>query len=225
MSRVACCAALCASIASCSSGPPPGPFQGKTPVEIFNAVVSAIRDSGSVHALQDNGDGTTETYDVSESSGRLLINEDPDVMEVRMVGEVAYAKGNKDALADIVGASDSVAKKYAGRWIQFSRDDVSYEDLADGVTLSSFITDLGFSGAISVGRPLTVGVTRVVGLYGPLTTGGQGTLYVPVKGPPLPVLESGNDQGSSFRMDFSNWGEQVTVTIPGGAIGASTIGL
>ncbi len=171
------------------------------------------------------GDGPGDIYDIGPSSGMVRVDVEPDVMNVRVVGDVAYARGNEGALSELLGASKAIAKRYANRWIQFSRDDDNYLDLVDSVTLPSFIQDISFSGAILKLAPSTINGKAVIGLSGPLKIGGRGTLYVSLEGSSVPVELVSTEQDGQHTVDFSRWGELVSVSAPAGAIGASTIGL
>jgi hypothetical protein len=231
LGKLACSVVFCLALTACPSGKTARPspsltsLTSKTPVEIFNAALDVARAAGSLRAITSFGDGTGDTYDIGTSSGRVVIQEDPDVMEVRVVGGVAYAKGNRDAMIDILGASKSIAGKYANHWIQFSRDDDNYMGLTDSVTMPSFIDDLGFTGAIEKFAPSTINGKKVIGLEGPLFIGGRGTLYVSLEGDPVPVEQTSPDPKGQLTVDFDRWGQTIDVRAPAGAIGASTIGL
>jgi hypothetical protein len=222
---------FCVALTACPSGkiarpsPSPTTLVSKTPVEIFHATLDAARAAGSLRAIADFGDGTADTYDIGTSSGRVMIKEDPDVMEVRLIGGVAYAKGNRDAMIDILGATKTIARKYANHWIQFSRDDDNYLAMTDSLTMSSFIDNLGFTGAIVTFAPSTINGKQVIGLEGPLFIGGRGTLYVSLEGDPVPVEQTSPDPEGQLTIDFDRWGQKIDVTAPAVAIGASTIGL
>jgi hypothetical protein len=91
--------------------------------------------------------------------------------------------------------------------------------------MPSFIDSLGFTGAILTFAPSTINGKRVIGLEGPLSIGGRGTLYVSLEGEPLPVEQTSPDPRGQLTVDFDRWGQTIDIRAPDGSIGASTIGL
>ena len=125
----------------------------------------------------------------------------------------------------------SLAPKYVNTWISFTSASTGFSSIADSVLLPAAVSQISFS------TPVTLVSDRVAGhpvsaLHGMTSTlsakGGQGpaTLLV-ADTTSLPVSFAGQGSGASKaargQVDYSKWGETVTVVAPAHAIPSSSI--
>jgi hypothetical protein len=220
---------LCITLAACPSGktavPSAPPLASRTPVEIFNAALDAARAAGSLHAVLTYPTGRTDSYDITTTGGRVVVGDIPYLMEIRLVGSLLYVKANLITLLAVIGAPQRTAIKFTDRWIAFARTDPRFPRLSTALTLKSLIDLISFNGLVSISPQALVNGQKTIGISGTLSRRGAGTLYIALAGNPYPVEEIYTIRGRNYSLDFYKWGEKVNVVAPGGAVGASSIGL
>jgi len=135
-----------------------------------------------------------------------------------------------------LGFSDSNATTYAGQWVAFQANESGYQQVADGVTLSSALAQATPSAPLRLTMTSTREGRRVVGLIGGLPSTvananitGTEVLYVSDQAPYLPVefqylvTPKHDVLAYSTSGTFSNWGEDVVVTAPSSYVPISSI--
>jgi hypothetical protein len=141
-------------------------------------------------------------------------------VEIRFVKEVAYLKGNRGGLEELLGADASSAKKYANKWISLTVADGGYAEISSALTMESLIETITLSGDMSKTDVTTIGDREVIGVNGEQGTGGTGTLYVATKGPALLIRLDGRVETQKGTVEFSRWGRHFKVEAPSGAVRA-----
>ncbi len=180
--------------------------------------------------------------DAGKTSGSQQITAGQDTFTIYVVGTGVYFKGNAAALGDQLGLTASAAASNAGRWISLAPSDAPTPAVEAGVTSPDFFTGpcllqpgvsgspVGVSRGTIAGRPVGIVQCTIDDTGGSgsaaVTTTGSGTLSVAAAAPNLPVRSAsavtssgaaGSGSGTSV-VNFSNWGEAVSVTAPPGAI-------
>ena len=220
-------------VAACSggSGPqPPGPsgLAGMSPQQILSRADAAAKAAGSLHFASTSKDGSTSIVfndDSAAGGGRQDITmSDGGQMTVLLVSGIGYVDGNATALAQFLGLPAAASTQLAGQWISFTQGSPGYQQVVDGVTTGSVLSEINPVGTLTKTAQRTVDGQAVVGVTGPapasaqMPKGSKITLYVAATGRPLPVscLEgTGSDQ---TKITLTHWGESVSVAPPQHAI-------
>jgi hypothetical protein len=139
--------------------------------------------------------------------------------QIRVVGDRTYIRGTPAALVDLFQVPIAVAPELGGRWVTLKPGDSDYHTVTIGVTISSFIGEIAFTGAVTEGTSRVDGVTTTI-IEGrlPASAGkGTGVLYLTGTTDPLPQVWEEIGSSSTTRTTFDQWGQAVTVTAPAGA--------
>ena len=196
---------------------------------------------GSFHYVvtsTEAGTGQSIVGDAARNQGRQVITAAGDTFDVRVVGQGCWFEGDTTAMVENLGLSATQAQPHSGQWISLATTDAPYQSVYAAVTTTSALSDnITFTPKMETAET-TVAGQRVIGIQGPLTgiqgiaAQGTGVLYVTAGGRHLPVryvehgsIGSGSSTSTlSFAMDFSAWGESVSVAEPPGAVAFSTFG-
>lgn len=154
-------------------------------------------------------------------------------IDAEVVGRTGYLRGNRTGLQNILALTAAQSRKYAGRWLSFPLSNSTYAQFVGGLLRSQVATELGFSGPFTFARHATVNGQHAVGIKGSVSTANGGSvpeiLYVPSTGKPLPIEEV-TDPGAKAHsssvhgtVNFSNWGERVTVSAPAHPVALSKL--
>jgi hypothetical protein len=205
------------------------------------AALNAAKEAGSVHFVEKASAGKQSVSvvgDVSPSNGRQTIT----VRYGSSVGHMdglwsngeVYFKGDSYGLQSFLDFSASLAHKYRNRWIAFTKSYQGFAQTAKQFTVNGPLSEISLTGSLSiVGKDVVDGVMSecVRGRTMALSSNGgsgTGTLYVANNGSLLPIRFVGTGRqpagAANAWVDFSNWGETVSVQSPTGAIDASTVG-
>jgi hypothetical protein len=205
------------------------------------AAIAAAKSAGSVHYVQKASAGkqTVEIVgDASGSEGREMVTVHNGSSVGHVTGELTggkvYFEGDDYGLTSYLGMPANLASKYAHRWIVFTQADQGFKQTAKTFTISGPLSVVTLSkGTLGPGPGSTIASTAVTSIRGrtaALSTSGKsgtGTLYVAAAGSPLPVRFVGTgtqDAGpAKGQVDFSQWGEPVTLSAPSHAVAASKI--
>jgi hypothetical protein len=204
------------------------------------ALTSAAR-AGSFHYVSRYvSGGRTETTigDAGPSSGSQDITIGSDSFTVLVIGSACYFRGDATEMTDQLGLSASSALAHANQWISLAPSDGPYPSVSVAVTAPSALSsNIAFKVQHESGTS-TLSGRRVVTLSGPMTdltvngqlqrAKGTATLSVDTARPHLPVryTTNGTVAGSTgrFSMTFTQWGMQVNIQAPQGAIPYASLG-
>jgi hypothetical protein len=180
----------------------------------------------SVHFFSGNTTGQLQ-QDTGQNSGVQTVAIGKERISIALIKGVAYFTGNAIGLAKYFGLPQTLAKSLAGRWISVSPTDSGYQSVINGLTLSSAMTEVTPTGAVSLGKPSKVNGKSTVSVVG-LSSGGATriTLFIAASGKPLPV-EAASSGTSKVRsgeiITFSRWGEKVRLPQPTRVIPVSSL--
>jgi hypothetical protein len=140
---------------------------------------------------------------------------------IRVVGSTAYVRGDAVALSGYMHLPKSFASRHAGQWISIPHASPIYRFATVDLTFGSFIGDNVPAQRLTVVRA-KVGGKKVRGLRGTARgRSGTVTVFVPLKGRPLPVAGKDVVRGSfpaAGRVRMSHWNEPVRVAAPAHAV-------
>jgi len=208
---------------------------GQSPAAVLAAALAALKAGPAVHvgisATTAQG-AITFSDDAAAGGGRQLITTSygGDVTILFIAG-VGYVQGNAAGLVGIEQLPQSEAQSEAGRWISISPGEElgqdTYDDVVDGITLSSVATELSMAGPLTLTGPTTVDGQRAIAVQGhapasmQLPASARVTLYVAASDARPLRYEVSGVSGYENEITFSDWGEKLTLTSPSGALPAS----
>jgi hypothetical protein len=183
--------------------------------EILKKATAALQDADSVRIKGDGGRGTERfaidlRYAADKSAGTLGIN--GQTIELRRLGQTVYLKGSREFWMGNGG--EGVAQLLTGKWLKTPLGEKRFSGLNE-------LTDLGNAaegilepdGTITKGTEKTINGVPCVGLVSSGKDGG--TLWVATTGEPHPVrIEPSAGSGETGALDFSGYGDPVTVETP-----------
>jgi hypothetical protein len=191
----------------------------------YTAVLAAMQRQHSVHYVATESEGTTSvTYvgDVGRTEGiqRVVFTAGGRTGHVTEVvsNHRAWIRGDEFALSEFLTFPDSIAARYAGRWIKVPSSD--YASVAEDVTLGSAVDTLKLHAPIAAVPATLVGGQAVIGVRGTSSHAGVSTveiLYARATGLPLPVAEIATGTAAT-DVTFSRWNEAVSVSVPAHAL-------
>ena len=241
---------LAVSLAACSASPSPGASSaphgattrnalvGKSASQVVALAMAAAAAKGSVHFVStDTGTGGPggSTFDVSRNTGKQTVSgATSGSASFVVISGVAYVQADATFLQNSFGFPANAASTYAERWISFQSTDTGYQQVVDGDTLASAMTDSTPSGTLTLRGASTIDGEHVLAVSGglPANLSGSGAtgslvLYVSSTSPFLPVkvVERGTVSGQSgtTTIVFSNWGEDVVALAPTNATPISAL--
>jgi hypothetical protein len=196
----------------------------------YNAALKAVGVKG-VHfasVAKQNGAELDVSGDAGKTSGAQTLvvksSKPTERMSALVVGSTGYVKGNKAALANVIGLTTAESTKYANRWLSFPTSNQGLGELVGGLLASQVSQELQIGGPYTYGKSATVGGQKATAIIGAVANDNGGkvpvVLYIPSSGTPLPIQEvtnAGKSGGSSAIhgvVTFSNWGENKTQTAP-----------
>ena len=177
------------------------------------------------------------TGDAARSAGlqdiTLINGGQVGTIEVRLVHNTAYFRGNKLGLMSYLGLPTSLAADYTGRWISVARSNQAFASIAASMTIKAVIAQIVIDGPLTMSSGPSAPSTTLIleGTSGALSAKGQhgpATLVVSDPSTPLPVSFSAQGKDGSTMangsVSFSNWGESVAVVAPAHAVPNTSIG-
>jgi hypothetical protein len=178
-------------------------------VALLSAMLVAVHAQHSVHYVSTTMSGTTKVVivaDVAKTTGTQRItftqNGRTGHVEVRVVSDTAYFRGDAFALQTFMGVPAANAQRYAGDWVRVPRTAKQYASVAADVTLPSFASTLAINGT----------ATKIKGGIAITTnTGGVKLFLAPNH---LPTRETGKGTGGTLAMTAGRWNEPVHVAAP-----------
>jgi hypothetical protein len=199
-----------------------------SPAASLASIIAAARAQRSVHyasASSDAGVHLGFVGDVSASTGRQQITFDKGGrtghVTVIVAAGSAYIRGDAFTLVNYLDFGPRQGATYANVWMRIPQADPVYAAVAQDVTLSSVIGELGVSGPLSVLAPARMEGRSVFGLRN-VAKSASGTtvvaVYARAVGPPLPVREAITHGSTRFSMTFSRWNEPITFGAPAASV-------
>jgi hypothetical protein len=178
-----------------------------------------------------SGGGSTATFSgvAGQSDGIQTIAQttafgDEQFEVVLAPDQTVYIEGNVAALEDQLGLSASVAAGLTGTWISAQSGDAPYQDLEEGLTVSSELPE---------GELTPTSTTQVTGAGGATLTRIQGTVSDPSgtghidvsasSNLPVVFVTSASDGSYTESMTFTEWGTAPSLTVPASAVAWSTL--
>jgi hypothetical protein len=203
----------------------------------LRAAQDALRAAGTVHVdVTSSVSGASVRFsdDAAASGGRQLVTfNKTGHATILFIPGTAYLKADAPALEGFLGCDQAQAEAAANRWVYLRPGDkfcgTDYGTVTDGITLSSVAGELAMkNGTATATAPATMAGQRVVGVQGQ-ASGGQlpapakEVLYLTDDARLRPVLSEQTAAGIKSEVSFSQWGEQLTLTAPKGAVPASSV--
>jgi hypothetical protein len=183
--------------------------------EILAKAVSALQAAKSVRIKGEGGAGGERfsidlRYAGENSTGTL--GSSGQTIELRKLGQTVYLKGSREFWTDNGG--EGAAQLLAGKWLKTPVTDPRFGKLSEVTDLRETAESiLDPDGTITKGAEKTVNGVPSVGLVSSGKDGG--TLWVATTGEPYPVrIEPGAQSGQQGALDFTGYGESVTVEAP-----------
>jgi hypothetical protein len=206
------------------------PVIDQTPRQILAAATAAQAHVHGMHvrgAITAAGVGVTFALDVTGAgNGKGIFSERGTSITIVKSGSTLYLYAG---LAFWEKNGDPLhAAALSDRWLDAPVGEADFTSLSQFFEPFRFTTQLypAGSGAIRKGAPTTVSGQRAIPLTGAVTTGGitqTTTLYVAATGTPYVVEASASKGSEKAVIEFSKFGEKVTVKAPPHATGYATI--
>lgn len=203
---------------------------------LLQSSMAAANQAGTFHYVsRSTSSGSTQTTigDAAPDRGRQVITIGSHTFTVLVVGTEAFFKGDAVTMQSELSLDPLVAQEHAGQWISLQPSDAAYASVYAAVTTPSALSDSITIEPRAQLAPVTSGTTKVIPIRGRLTPVGQtpatGTARLDVQAsrPHLPVRFTGSgtisNQQATVSVDFSNWGEAVSVEAPAGALAYSSV--
>jgi hypothetical protein len=183
--------------------------------EILKRATAALKAAGSVRIKGEGRSGTERfaidlRYSDANSTGTLGVN--GQTIELRKIGQTVYLKGSREFWKGTGG--ESAAQLLTGKWLKTPLTDKRFSGLSELTDLEEAADGiLDPDGALSKSGEKTINGVPCVGLVSSGKDGG--TLWVATTGEPYPVrIEPGAGSGEQGALDFTGYGEKVTVEAP-----------
>lgn len=141
------------------------------------------------------------------------------VASIRVTPAAAYFSGNTGGLKTLIGVSSSAASKIGSRWVEMKAGTSEYKNLAAESLISalpaSILPAAGNSGTLA---SQTMAGRQVYVLTWQVSGGSTGTiseqLVLTATSAPVPLRETSNSEGATQTVEFTHWGQHVTVAAP-----------
>jgi len=136
----------------------------------------------------------------------------------------AYIRGSAAALVDFFGLTISDPSSYANKWLLVTPSDPNYNSVAAATTLKSdFDLSLNLTGHLALGPVTSLLGASVRSIKGVVpaqegTPSYTETVYISLKGKPLPLELIATVGGVSLKVTWSHWGESLKVAAPPSSI-------
>jgi hypothetical protein len=183
--------------------------------EILKKATAALQSAGSVHIKGQGGSASERVeidlrYSDGDSTGSLGVN--GKTIELRKLGQTVYLKGDRDFWMSTGG--EAAAQLLTGKWLKTPLTDRRFSGLSELTDLDQAAEGiLEPDGTVTKGEEKTINGVPCVGLVSSGKDGG--TLWVAAQGEPYPVrIEPSASSGEQGALDFSGYGEKVTVEAP-----------
>jgi hypothetical protein len=183
--------------------------------EILKKATTALQAAKSVRIKGEGGSGTARfaidlRYAGDTSTGTLGIN--GQTIELRKLARTVYLKGSREFW--VGNGGETAARLLTGKWLKTPLTDKRFSGLSELTDLKEAATGiLDPDGTITKGEQKTVNGVPCIGLVSSGKDGGR--LWVAATGQPYPVrIEPSAESGQKGALDFTGYGESVTVEPP-----------
>ena len=129
----------------------------RTPSQVLAASKTAAASESSLHYVATTKTSTnsvTITGDVSKTEGQqtivAIVNGQVGHVTVMLVGGSAYFEGDEPGLATFMGLPQSIAVRYANKWISLSSSDADFSAVAAGLTTSTALLQSPISNPLTL---------------------------------------------------------------------------
>jgi hypothetical protein len=207
----------------------------QSPAAVLAAALAALKAGPAAHvdiSTTTSEGAITFSDDATAAGGRQLISTSAggDVTILFIAG-VGYVQANVAGLVGFMQVPQSQAQSEAGSWISIRPGEElgqnDYDDVVDGITLSSVATELTIAGPLTLTALTTVAGQQAIGVQGrapasmQLPSTARVTLYVATSDArPLRYQVSGVS-GYTDQITFSDWGERLHLAAPPNALPAA----
>jgi hypothetical protein len=186
-------------------------------------VQSAAKDVSSVHvagSVSEQGQSISLDVHAGHDSGVGTLTINGGTLEIRLLEGTAYVKGEAETFTKL-GASATQAQLVGGKWLKSSADGGEFAAFTEFLDVDSlFESLLKPDGEVKTGETTTIDGEEVLAL---VDSADSGKLYVATHGDPLPLrVEKGGEGGG--KVDFTDYGDDIDVEVPAGAIDISRLG-
>jgi hypothetical protein len=188
---------------------------GLPPAQILTKALAAAEAAGSVHFTaterSSSGGGTDNQYAAADSGTQVSTYTSGASATFLLVGGVGYLRGNASALAELFRGKP--VSSLVGKWIATHPGDPGYEDVTNGMTLGSALTEFTPTGTLTTTGLKTIQGKAVIGVKGvappniAVPEGQPAILYVMATGQPLPVSFQAGAGVDQETTTFSRWGD------------------
>jgi hypothetical protein len=217
-----------ALLAGCGNGstkpPAPAGLASLSAKQIATKATAAATAASWVHANLTAKAGSTSIT----SSGVAGLSAASESVEVAgsghatelMIAGLVYVRGSSATVLQGFLQLPAVDSRLVHKWIVFGPDDPSYQQVASGMTLGSFLAQIMPAGSLKKTGRTTMDGQAVIGIRGkaPASTempaGATDTVYIAATGKPLPVACVESVSTAQIDVVFSQWGQAVTLTKP-----------
>ena len=190
--------------------------------QMLQQSVMAAQTAGSAHiqlTAQLGGRTFTAQGDVGPNGGSEEVQSGGDHAEFVIVNSASYLRASVGFLANEMGLPGSTAIKYANEWVSVGQS----VDSQIGLTASSVIGLLNIANPSVVARDGSIailsGVLPPVAQQSGNPAGAPSRLALSTSPPFYPASLSFTDpRGSTYRYDFSDWGEATSIVTPANAV-------
>jgi hypothetical protein len=205
-----------------------GGFAAQSPRTLLASMLGNARAQHSVHYVSRQSLGASGqvslTADVARERGLQHVTETFGRkswgIEIRVVRSIAYVRGGKRALAELVDLTSAQASRYAAKWISIPSADRLYAPIATAVTLGSFLRQIRPRGRLEAAST-SIGGTRVIEVRGRSHDGER--ILVARRAGLLPLEATGIAPGGMTHTTMSRWHEAVHVRAPAKAVSIATV--
>jgi hypothetical protein len=176
---------------------------------------------------------TTETQDASTRGGSLTETETASGDQLnfvsRLIGTKLWLKGDQISLEKALGFAAETAGFDAGYWIRVQTTSKYYASLTYGLNFPTSLTGVALDPPFTLSGPkpydgqAAYAISSTRGAHSSASNGpqsGKFVLYVTATAKPLPITEVADISVSGvpeeIRVNFSHWGEKVTLAAPKG---------
>jgi hypothetical protein len=198
-----------------------------SPADVYRNAIQSAAAKSSVHYVVDSKiAGNTELMvgdaALGRGSQRITFTKGGTTghVTVLVVANTAYVRGDSFTLVQFLGLTPAQAAQFAGKWFFLKPPSGAYRDVAQDVSLQSFVVDLLMPAPYTAVPATTIGGHAVTGVRSHPKAGGKSatvTLYVGA-GSPLPVAQVEQGPSGKITTTLSRWNEHVSVTAPQGAV-------
>lgn len=192
----------------------------KSPAEVLQLSVSAMRSEGSFHYVSTASIGGTVAITLSTDSsltdGQQVQKQlDGGTETTRLIGKSLYLYADAKTYADDFDVKKSTL---ANEWVLVPPTNKNYADLSSAILTTSVMQQLVDIDDLKEVGADTVNGQATIALRGDAGASGTETVYVSTAAPYLPVAVAGasteDGQKVSEELVFSKWGEKFSVAKP-----------